>query len=116
MKFVGLKIFIAILEVAVFLIIVPWLILVGWALFGDRPPLTGVQVGISIAALCYVLISALVIGAFVSLLKLLLAIERNTAQIAENTAPARESLPDTQEGKSSWLETVFTPVRPSTPV
>jgi hypothetical protein len=61
-------------------------------------------------------LSGLVIGAFASLLKLLLAIERNTAEIAENTAPPHESVPLTPEEEvknKSWIRTVFTPVRPS---
>jgi hypothetical protein len=96
MKFLGLKIFIAILELIAFLLITPCLIVIGWALFGGQHPLSGqslAQTAIVIGVVYGVLFMGIVIAAIASLLNLLLAIERNTAAAAENTARVVETEP-----------------------
>ncbi len=89
MKFIGLRVFIAILELIAFVLIVPCLVVIGWALFGGEHPLSGqslTQAAIAIAVVGGVLLMGIVVAAMASLLNLLLAIERNTASAAENAA------------------------------
>jgi|HubBroStandDraft_1064217.scaffolds.fasta_scaffold25152_5 hypothetical protein len=89
MKFIGLRVFIAILGLIAFVLIAPCLVVIGWTLFGGEHPLSGqslTQAAIAIAAVGAVLLMGIVVAAIASLLNLLLAIERNTASAAENTA------------------------------
>ena len=65
MKFLGLKIFIWILEVAAFLLITPCLIVIGWALFGGDRPLSGrslVQAAIAVGVVGGVLLIGVVLA------------------------------------------------------
>jgi hypothetical protein len=94
LKFIGLRVFIAILQLIAFMLIVPPLIVIGWALFGGEHPLNGqslTQAAIAIAVVGGVLLMGIVVAAIASLLNLLLAIERNTATAAENTARIGET-------------------------
>jgi hypothetical protein len=116
MKFLGLKIFISMLEVIAFLLITPCLIVIGWALFSDNHLFSWqslAQGAVALAVVGGVLLAGLVVGALASLLNLLLAIERNTADIVANTR--RESISIPEPPKTSWIKQVFTPVRPSMP-
>ena|SRR5580658_404499 len=99
MKFIGLRVFIAILELIAFVLIVPCLVVIGWALFGGEHPLSGqalTQVAIAIAVVGGVLLMGIVVAAMASLLNLLLAIERNTASAAENAARVGETQTKTE--------------------
>jgi hypothetical protein len=99
MKFLGLRIFIAILELIAFLLITPCLIVIGWALFGGEHPLSGqslAQTAIVIAVVGGLLLMGIVIAAIASLLNVLLAIERNTANVAENRTRIGETQPMTE--------------------
>jgi hypothetical protein len=99
MKFLGLRIFIAILELIAFLLITPCLIVIGWALFGGEHPLSGqslTQAAVVVAVVGGVLLMGIVVAAIASLLNLLLAIERNTANAAKNTARTVETQPSAE--------------------
>jgi hypothetical protein len=99
MKFIGLRVFIAILELIAFVLIVPCLVVIGWALFGGEHPLSGqslTQAAIAIAVVGGVLLMGIVIAAMASLLNLLLAIERNTASAAGNAARIGETQTKTE--------------------
>ena len=116
MKFIGLKLLIVILEITAFLLITPCLIFVGWAFFNDDHMFNGqslTQAGIALAVVGGVLLTGLLIGAIASLLNLLLAIEKNTADIAANTR--RPTPVQVRPIKPSWFKQVFTPIRPSVP-
>ena len=99
MKFLGLKIFIAILQFTAFVLIMPSLIVIDWALFSGEHPLSGqslTHAAIVIGVVSGVLFMGVVAAAIASLLNLLLAIERNTAAAAENTARIEETQPRTE--------------------
>ena len=111
MKFIGLRIFITILEVLAFVLIAPCLVVIGWALFGGDHPLNGqslTQAAIAIAVVGGVLLMGIVVAALAGLLNLLLAIERNTANAAENTARIGETERKTETATLSrrfpWLQ------------
>ncbi|MGA9974412.1 MAG: hypothetical protein WBP98_06390, partial [Candidatus Sulfotelmatobacter sp.] len=111
MKFIGLRIFITILEVIAFVLIAPCLVAIGWALFGGDHPLNGqslTQAAIAIAVVGGVLFMGIVVAALAGLLNLLLAIERNTANAAENTARIGETESKTETPALSrrfpWLQ------------
>jgi RsiW-degrading membrane proteinase PrsW (M82 family) len=84
MKFLGLRIFIGILELVWFILTVPSLILLYFIITDGQAPF---PVTITVIAL---LVGALLIGllmlAFAQLLNVLISIEHNTANAAENTA------------------------------
>ncbi|MGA7422231.1 MAG: hypothetical protein WBW77_06075, partial [Candidatus Sulfotelmatobacter sp.] len=74
MKFIGLRIFITILEVIAFVLIAPCLVAIGWALFGGDHPLNGqslTQAAIAIAVVGGVLFMGIVVAALAGLLNLL---------------------------------------------
>jgi hypothetical protein len=99
MKFLGLRIFIAILELIAFVLIMPCLIVIGWVLFGGEHPLSGqslTQAAIVVAVVGGVLLAGIVVAAIASLLNLLLAIERNTANAAESAARIMETRSQTE--------------------
>jgi hypothetical protein len=111
MKFIGLRVFIAILQLIAFMLIVPSLLVIGWALFGGEHPLNGqslTQAAIAIAVVGGVLLMGIVVAAIASLLNLLVAIERNTATAAENTARIEQKHPNTETSslisRFPWLQ------------
>ena len=104
MRFIGLKIFIWTLKLAAFCLIVPSLIVIGWALTSEG---SAVQVAGStlVAAICVggAIFVGVLIAAFAGVLELLICIERNTANASENTARIIENTKKETSGPAATL-------------
>ncbi len=117
MKFLGLKIFIGILELMAFLLITPCLIIIASVLFDSDHPFSLQSIEQSAVAAAIVsgaLFIGVVILALAQLLNVMICIEHNTAVVMHNTASLVPPAPPRRPFWQSVREW-FRPVRASVP-